>query len=569
MKQVASKLLAKHLSLSADAIEALLEIPKDAQHGDLALPSFTLAKKLRKDPAEIARELAAQLSSSLKAVKEFEKVEAAGPYVNFFVNKQLLAQQTLKVILKQRKKYGSANMQRKVVIEFPSPNTNKPLHLGHARNIVLGQALASILEFIGNKVHVLNLYNDRGVHICKSMLAYEKFGRGNSPQKAKRKSDHFVGDYYVRFAQEAEKDKHLEEEAQEMLKKWEQGDKKTLALWKKMNRWAYTGFEETYKLFELKIEKNYYESALYDKGREIVLEGVKKGLVKKKEDGALYIDLTSDGLGEKILLRADGTSIYITQDLYLALAKYKEFNFDKSLYVCAAEQDYHFKALFKILGLLEHSLAQRLIHVSYGMVNLESGRMKSREGNVVDSDDMIAEMRELASHEIVQRHGELGKKETNKRAHAIAMAALRYYFLKVERTRDVTFKPEESLAFEGDTGPYLLYTYARARSILRKAKETKKKTHRLNTLQMTDKEKQLILHLSKFPETVHAAHASLAPNLIANYAFQLAQLFNEFYHTHPVIGSPEERFRLLLVDASSQVLKNALALLNISVLEKM
>lgn len=567
MKQAVSKLLAQHLSLSTEALEALLETPKGVQHGDIAFPCFTLAKTWKKAPAQIAHELAAQLSSSLKAAKEFEKIEAAGPYVNFFIDKQLLAQQTLQAVLKQREKYGSTKLQRKVVIEFPSPNTNKPLHLGHARNIIMGQAVTNILRFTGARVIVTNLNNDRGIHICKSMLAYEKFGKSDTPQKAKRKPDHFVGDYYVRFAQAAKEHPALEQEAQTCLQRWEAGDKQTRALWKKMNSWALKGFEKTYTLFGLTIDKDYYESDIYDKGRDIVLAGFRKGIVTKNSDGALIIDLSAQELGEKVLLRADGTSIYITQDIYLALLKHKEFAFDVSMYIAASEQNYHFKALFATLEKLGYPWAKKLYHLNYGMVHLESGRMKSREGNVIDSDNLIEEMKTLARGEIEHRYPALSKKEKEQRTHAITMAALRYYFLKVDRTKDITFKPEESLSFEGDTGPYLLYSYARARSILRKAHYNLKKKYTIGAI--SDTEKALITHVTHFPDIVQKAYASFAPALIATYAFQLAQTFNEFYHHEKVIGSQEEAFRLRLVDAFSQVLKNALALLNITVLEKM
>ncbi len=562
MKETIIALLAKTLKKEEQFVAALVEVPQDSTNGDYSFPCFSLTKELKKSPMEIAQ----NLSSNIKLPKELEKIEAKGSYLNFFINRNLLAVQSLKEILKQKDKYGSQKNKCKVVIEFPSPNTNKPLHLGHARNIILGQAVTNILQFMGDNLQVTNLYNDRGVHICKSMVAYEKFGKGDSPEKSKRKSDHFVGDYYVKFAQEAKENKQFEEEAQKALKKWEEGDKKTLALWKKMNSWAFKGFEETYQLFNLKIKHNYYESDIYNKGKEIVFEGLKKGILKKKEDGAFFIDLTPHDMGEKILLRADGTSIYTTQDIYLALLKYKEFKFDKSIYVSASEQNYHFKALFKILELLGYPWAKNLIHLSYGMVNLESGRMKSREGNVVDSDNLIADMKLMANEEIEKRHQDISEKEKNHRSQAIVMAALRYYFLKVDKTRDVTFKPEESLKFEGDTGPYLLYTYARAQSILEKAKKGKKS---LKIPALTDKEKQLFIHLTKFPEVVAYAHSSLAPNFIANYSFQLAQLFNEFYHSHQVIGSPEEAFRVELVKAFSQVLKNALSLLEISTLDKM
>ncbi len=561
MKEQVAKILAKHTKLKESEIINLIEIPPSSDMGDFAFPCFILAKEMKRNPSEIAGLLAKKIKSS-----DFEKIESRGPYINFFLDRKKTAEETIRKIMKEKDRYGSMNKKEKIVIEFPSPNTNKPLHIGHARNIVLGQSISNILNFCGNKVVVTNLNNDRGIHICKSMVAYEKFGKGNSPEKAKRKSDHFVGDYYIKFAQELQKNKNLDNEAQLCLQKWEAGDKKTLDLWKKMNSWALKGFKETYKKFGLKIDKNYFESKIYNSGKEIIREALKKGIVQKKEDGALYIDLSNEGLGEKILLRADGTSIYITQDIYLALLKKKEYNFDTSIYVSATEQNHHFRTLFAILKKLGYSWADNLLHLNYGMVNLESGRMETCEGNGVDSDDLINELKSLSLEEINKRFPKLSQKEKEKRAEAISLSALRYYFLRVERIKDVVFKPEESISFEGNTGPYLLYSYARAKSILKKAKSIKNIAKVGN---QTDKEKGLILELAKFPEIVENAYKNLAPNIIANYAYQLSQKFNEFYHSSPVLGSEEEQFRLSLVSCFSQTLKNSLSLLGINVLEKM
>ena len=549
-------------NLSKDEIEKLIETPKDPTLGDFAFPCFVLAKTMKKNPVEIAKDLAVKINS-----KDFEKVQATGPYINFFLKKGNLAKEVLSKILKEKAKYGSQKINEKLVIEFPSPNTNKPLHIGHARNIVLGQAVSEISRFSGNKVIIVNLANDRGVHICKSMLAYDKWGKGDSPEKAKRKSDHFVGDYYVKFAQAAKENPKLEEEAQEYLRKWEAGDKKIIELWKKMNKWALEGFEETYKKFNLKANKDYLESEIYKKGKSIVLDALKKGIVQKKPDGAIFIDLTLEGLGEKFLLRADGTSIYIIQDIYLAVLKQKDFKFNKSIYICAVEQDYHFKVLFATLKKLGYAWAEKLYHLSYGMVNLESGRMKSREGNVVDSDNLIDELTNMASEEIKKREDKLSQKEVQTRARAIAMAALRYYYLKVDPKRDVIFQPEESIKFEGNTGPYLLYTYARANSILEKEKQSSAK-YKIPSI-LTDQEKQLVTRLNEFPEIVQKSYHDLAPNHIANYAHQLAQNFNEFYHNSKVIGSEEESFRINLVKATMQVLENSLLLLGIKPIKKM
>ena len=434
------------------------------------------------------------------------------------------------------------------------------------RNIVLAQSVQKILQYAGNKVKIVNINNDRGIHICKSMLAYKKFGNNKTPQTEKIKSDHFVGDFYVKFALAEKEDPSLQKEAQELLLKWESGDKRTMTIWKKMNTWALNGFNKTYKKFNLKIDKQYYESTLYKNGREIIQNQFKKGIVKRKDDGALYIDLSEKGLGEKILLRADGTSIYITQDIFLALERKKEFNFDRMLYVVANEQEHHFKALFEILKRFGYSWADKLEHLSYGLVLLESGRMKSREGTVVDADDLISELESLARKELDRRYPDLSAKEKVDRASKIAMSALRYHFLKIDRGKDTLFKPEESISFEGNTGPYLLYTYARAKSILRRAKY-KKSSFKIPEL--SHEEKRLVVLLSKFPEELKKAYDALAPNIIANYAYQISQNFNEYYHKNKIIGSDKEEFCLVLVDAFSQVLKNSLNLLGIEVLEQM
>ncbi len=563
MKEKIAKELYKLTNIKEIDLINLIETPPSQDLGDYSFPCFSLAKQLKKNPNNIASEFAAKI-----ALKEFEKVEAKGPYLNFFINKKLLAEKTLNDIIKQGEKFGSRKIKEKVLIESPSPNTNKPLHIGHARNIILAQSVKEILKFFGNTVLIVNLNNDRGVHICKSLIAYRRYGNNQTPEKLNKKSDHLVGDFYVKFAQESKVNPKLEKEAQECLVKWEKGDKKTIALWKKMNSWALNGFKETYKKFDLKIDKNYFESKIYKKGKEIVLEEFKKGKVNKKADGAYFVDLSKEGLGEKILLRADGTAIYITQDIYLALLRKKEFNFDKMIYVVASEQNYHFQVLFALLKLFGCNWISKLYHLNYGLVNLESGRMKSREGTVVDSDDIIQELESLASEEIEKRCSNLPNKEKQLRAERIALAALRYYFLKVDKNKEIVFKPKESISFEGNTGPYLLYTYARAKSILRKAKYQKsKKVIKISNL--NNSEKSLITQLSNFPEIAKDAYLSLSPNLIANYSFQLSQAFNEFYHSNPVLGSENESFLLVLIDSFSQVLKNSLKLLSIETLEEM
>ncbi len=558
MKEIVIDLLARELKgkLKREDIERLVEIPPNDEMGDYAFPCFALAKIEKKSPLLIAEEL----KERLKLGKEISNTSAVAGYVNFFVDKKLLAEGVLKNAVKSD--YGSRKVKKRVMVEFPSPNTNKPLHLGHLRNMAIGECVSRILELAGNKVVRANLNNDRGVHICKSMVAYEKFGKGKSPEKIK--SDHFVGGYYVLFNKKAKEEESWEGEAQDCLQKWEAGDKKTLALWKKMNKWALDGFEQTYKKFGIKHDVVYNESEIYAKGKEIITTGLEKGVFDKKKDGAIFIDLEKEKLGEKIVLRADGTSVYITQDLYLAKKKADDFKLDGSIYVVGNEQDYHFKVLFAILRKLGFKFADNLRHLSYGMVELPEGKMKSREGTVVDADDLIEEVQELARRELKKRYN-LSKKEIEGRSLKIALAAIKYTLLKIDYQKNMVFNPKEAISFEGDTGPYLLYSYARATSILRKIKGKK-------GVKLVDLKKQEVALLKKigvFPEVVEKAYEGFAPNLIANYCYELASLFNEFYHACPVIGSEEEGFRLKLVGVFRDVMKTSLGLLGIDVVEEM
>jgi len=399
------------------------------------------------------------------------------------------------------------------------------------------------------------------------MLAYERWGNQKKPDK---KTDHFVGDYYVIFAKKAGEDPGLEEEAQQMLVKWEQGDKKVLALWKKMNTWVLDGFKETYKRFGIKFEKEYFESDFYLQGKEIAQEGLKKGVFFKDETGAVLVDLEKCGLGKKAVLRADGTSIYFTQDLYLAELRQKDFKFDKLMYVVATEQNLHFKQLFKVLELLGRPYAKNMYHLSYGMVNLPTGKMKSREGTVVDADDLMDELAELAAEEVRKRHTDLGEKEVKKRAEMISLGALKFYMLKTDAVRDMIFNPEESLSFEGETGPYVQYTHARACSLLRKAGTQKASKIDFNYLN-TKEELALIKALYEFPDTLNKAAEQYRPHVLCNYLISLSQSFNEFYHAHQVIVDNKEQMhaRLLLVEGVRQVLENGLALLGIQAPEEM
>ena len=567
------------LTIKEEEIEKFIEIPPSAEMGDYAFPCFFLAGKMKERPDIIATSVRGNIE---KIPKGFEAIETKGAYINFFVDRKTLAVNIIAEILEKRENYGKTDTgkKEKTMVEFPSPNTNKPLHLGHLRNMSIGESVSRILEFNNEKVIRANLNNDRGIHICKSMLAYQKFGKNKKPDK-KIKSDHFVGDYYVLFNHKAKTNEQLENEAHAMLVKWESGDIETLKLWKQMNYWALQGFKETYKTYGIKHDTEYYESEMYTQGKEIIEEGVKKKIFQRTEDGSVKIDLKKEGLDEKYVLRSDGTSLYITQDIYLAYLKFKEFNLTNSIYVTGNEQDYHFAVLFKILEKLGFN--KGLTHLSYGMVALPEGKMKSREGNVVDADDLINNVKKLVEKDLKKRY-KLSKKELEDRSLKIALAAIKYMLLKVDIKRNMIFNPKEAISFEGDTGPYLQYSYARACSILKKAGKKNKtniktknkaeqnenkdlETEELGELE--EKEIELVKKLSNFKEIINNSYTNLNPSVIANYSYQLCQIFNEFYHSCFVIGSEKEKFRLMIVDSFKQVLENSLNLLGIDVLEVM
>ena len=556
------KLLKKETKLS----DINLEIPPSSELGDYAFPCFILSKKHKKNPNEISKEL----SQKIKTDNIIKEVKATGPYLNFFVNKEKLSEDVLKKIFKENENYGIQSKTNKtILVEYLGPNTNKPLHLGHVRNIALGYSLCKLLKANGHKVFPVNINNDRGIHICKSMLAYKKWGKNDSPSESKLKSDHFVGKYYVMFSKKAKENPKLEEEAKEILEKWEKGDKQTIELWKKMNKWALDGFKETYKKFNIKFKKEYFESNTYKKGKEIILDGLKKG-VFKKDDGAIFVDLNKQGYGNKVLLRADGTSVYITQDIYLAKERYDDFKYDKSIYVVATEQIYHFKVLFETLKILKFPFADKCYHFAYGMVNLTTGKMKSREGSVVDADDLVDDMIKLSLKETKLRNKNLDKKELEKRAEKIAMGAIRFHILKYDPIKDFLFDPKESISFEGETGPYLQYTYARINSILKK--HTKKIDDKVDISLLKEKEElELIKILGNFENIVKTIGNNYKIHILARYLLDLAQSFNNFYHTYPVLKADEElkKARLLLISCVKQVIKNGLNLLGIDVLERM
>ncbi len=550
-----------------DAIEAMIELPPQEIKATYAFPCYKLAKVKKKNPQKIAEEIKEQIN-----MPDFlENVEARGAYLNFTVNKESV----LKNIMEAKEKYGllgnnlNQQLQKplKIVIEYPAPNTNKPLHLGHVRNMLIGSTLANLLRYLGHQVFEVNLYNDRGVHVCKSMLAYKKCGKGAQPGKIK--SDHFVGDFYVKYAELEKENKDVEEELRNLLKAWEENDPEARELWKKLNKWALDGFKETFEKFEIHFDKEYHESEFYEKGKELILKGLEKGIFKKREDGAIIAPLKEKyNLPDKVLLRADGTSIYITQDIYLAYLKKKDFNHDKSIYVVGNEQNLYFKQLFTILDLL--GFKEDKYHLSYGMIYLPEGKMKSREGTVVDADDLVEEMENLAIKEIEKRYPALPEKEKKHRASIIGMAALRFFILKFNPRSDFTFDPNESISFEGETGPYIQYCYARIESIIRKSKEPISMISNL-TLLTHEKERSLINKLNYFPEIIERAAKSYELHLIPQYLLNLCQDFNSFYAACPVISEEKEleRARLVLIRCIQIVIELGLTLLGIKTLKEM
>lgn len=560
MKDIIADTLYNHLEkkLNKNEIERLIEIPPDEKMGDFAFPCFSLARLFRKNPADIAK----QLSYTINLPDFFEKVSSSGGYLNFFMNNKFLSERILKFCKSDT--FGKKSMNKTIVVEFASPNTNKPLHLGHLRNISIGESISRILSFCGNKVTRTSINNDRGVHICKSMLAYDAFGEGKTPENTGKKSDHFVGDFYVLFSKKASEDNNWNDNAQKLLQKWETGDKHTVELWKKMNKWALEGFAQTYKTFGIEFDKEYFESDIYKSGKEIITEGLKRKLFYKRDDGAVVVDLENLKLGNKVLLRPDGTSVYIVQDLYLAVLKDREFKYDKSIYVVGNEQEYHFAVLIAIFKLLEYPIADKMKHLSYGMVELPEGKMKSREGTVVDADDLIKETQILALNELKQRY-ELTGIELENRSLKIALSAIKYQLLKIDISKNMLFDPKKAISFEGDTGPYLLYSYARASSILRKTESDKD----ISFSDLNIHEIRLIKKLSSFPDIITNACERMSPSVIANYGFEIAQTFNEFYHACKVIGSDSEGFRIELVKGFRSVLKKCLWLLGIEEIEEM
>ena len=479
-----------------------------------------------------------------------------------------------------------------VMIEYSSPNTNKPLHLGHVRNNLLGWALAQVMQANGNRVVKTNIVNDRGIHICKSMLAWLKWGQGETPETSGKKGDHLIGDYYVAFdkhyreevknlveqgmdEETAKQEAPLIKEAHEMLVKWEKNDPEVRALWRKMNEWVYAGFDETYKALGVSFDKIYYESETYLEGKEKVEEGLQKGLFYRREDGSVWADLRPEGLDEKLLLRADGTSVYMTQDIGTAKLRFQDYPIDKMIYVVGNEQNYHFQVLSILLDKLGFKWGKDLVHFSYGMVELPNGKMKSREGTVVDADDLIATMvadaRQMSADK-VNKLENITENEAQEIARVVGMGALKYFILKVDARKNMLFNPEESIDFNGNTGPFIQYTYARIRSILRKADEQGIVPQKLTTCELSDKEISLVQHLQGFAAAVRQAGQDYNPSCIANYCYELVKEYNQFYHDFSVLREEDEAkraFRLALSAAVSQVVRNGMGLLGIEVPERM
>jgi arginyl-tRNA synthetase len=567
-------------SFGLAAPELAIVFPPDLQLGHLAVGCFPLAKPLRKSPAEIAKSIAAAIVPDEVIVA----AAAAGPYINFSLRPGVLFSDVLTGIAAAGERYGRAEdpTGKRVMVEYLSPNTNKPLHLGHLRNAALGIAVARLMAAGGHRVVKSILINDRGVHICKSMLAWERFANGATPQSEGVKGDHFVGKWYVRYAIESEKDPALEQEIQKMLKRWEAGDPATQDLWKRMNRWVYDGFEETYRRFGMDFDVFYYESNTYTLGRDVIAQGLAKGVFEKDERGNTIYRLPEAEFGTEkggapkrvTVLRADGTSLYITQDIGTAILKVTEQNLDASVYVVGSEQEHHFKSLFSILAALGFPWAAGCFHLSYGMVYLPEGKMKSREGKVVDADDLIAGMEELAEEEIRKRDPEhrLTEAEIKRRASVIGTGAVKYYLLRVKPQISINFDPAESISFDGFTGPYCQYAYARIYGILEKAAARGADgTADLGLLGNLE-ELLLLKTLIQFPEEVASAVAEYNPSRVAVHIFNTAKAFNQFYNRHPVLQAGNDALtaaRLELIRATAAVLKNGLNLLGVEVLKNM
>ena len=584
-----------------DVPEGMIQVQKTKREfeGHLTLVVFPLLKVSRKKPEDTAGDIGRWLVENEPSVASYNVVKG---FLNLTVSSQ--AWLALLADINADEHYGETKAAEDaplVMIEYSSPNTNKPLHLGHVRNNLLGWSLAQIMQANGNRVVKTNIVNDRGIHICKSMLAWLKYGNGETPETSGKKGDHLIGDYYVAFDkhyreevkelkakyigegmadEEAEKkakdEAPLIKEAHQMLVKWEQGDPEVRALWEKMNSWVYAGFDETYKALGVGFDKIYYESQTYLKGKAKVEEGLEKGLFFRKDDGSVWADLTNEGLDQKLLLRADGTSVYMTQDIGTAEMRFNDYPIDKMIYVVGNEQNYHFQVLSILLDRLGFKWGKELVHFSYGMVELPNGKMKSREGTVVDADDLIAEMIKDArqTSEELGKFSDMTEEERSNVARIVGMGALKYFILKVDARKNMLFNPEESIDFNGNTGPFIQYTYARIRSIMRKAKEQGIELPATldGTYPVNQKETELIQKMAEYGAAVRQAGTDYSPSGIANYCYELTKEFNQFYHDYSILGADNDKekgLRLVLAANVAKTLRNGMALLGIEMPERM
>lgn len=581
------------------AAQVQLQKTKKEFEGHLTLVVFPFLRMSKKGPEQTAQEIGEYLQANEPSVAAFNVIKG-------FLNLTIASSAWIELLngIHADKQYGIVDVTDNsplVMIEYSSPNTNKPLHLGHVRNNLLGNALANIVAANGNKVVKTNIVNDRGIHICKSMLAWQKYGNGETPESSGKKGDHLIGDYYVSFDKhykaevkelmakfqsegmneeeakaKAEAESPLMKEAREMLVKWEANDPEVRALWKKMNDWVYAGFDETYRMMGVTFDKIYYESNTYLEGKEKVMEGLEKGFFYRKEDGSVWADLTGEGLDHKLLLRADGTSVYMTQDIGTAKLRFADYPIDKMIYVVGNEQNYHFQVLSILLDKLGFEWGKGLVHFSYGMVELPEGKMKSREGTVVDADDLMAEMIDTAketSNELGKLDG-LTKEEADNIARIVGLGALKYFILKVDARKNMTFNPKESIDFNGNTGPFIQYTYARIQSVLRKAKEAgiEIPAQLPAGIELSEKEEGLIQMVADFAAIVKQAGEDYSPSIIANYTYDLVKEYNQFYHDFSILREENEAvkvFRLALSENVAKVVRLGMGLLGIEVPDRM
>ena len=566
--------------------QAIPSATKKEFEGDLTVVVFPFLKASHKNPETTATEIGEWLAKNVEAVEKFNVVKG---FLNLSISPAYWLGLLHDIASDQdwgiRKETPESDL---VMVEYSSPNTNKPLHLGHVRNNLLGYSLSCILKANGPKVVKTNIVNDRGIHICKSMLAWKKWGEGITPEKAGKKGDHLIGDFYVAFDKhfkeevkelmekeglsedEAKEKSPLMAEAREMLRKWEQNDPEVRQLWKMMNEWVYAGFDETYKRLGVDFDKIYYESDTYLEGKDLVLGGLEKGIMFRKEDGSVWADLTNDGLDHKLLLRADGTSVYMTQDIGTAKLRYQDYPIDKMIYVVGNEQNYHFQVLSLLLDRLGFKWGKDLTHFSYGMVELPEGKMKSREGTVVDADDLIDTMVSGAAEMSADRLGEMSKEEAAEVARMVGLGALKYFLLKVDPKKNMLFNPKESIDFNGNTGPFIQYTYARINSVIRKAGDFNPEG--TPKAEPNQKESTLVQKVADFPSVVAEAGRNYSPAVIANYAYDLAKEYNQFYHDYSILREENKEvrdLRLLISYVVARTLKSAMALLGIEMPERM